>query len=252
MFVSNVLNGTVTRIDLTIPNGGNPIVESETQIASGYLTRTDPAALVVGPTGLAYNPKNDTLYVASTGDNEIFAIPNAGTRTTDAGTGRVVYQDNAHLRGPLGLVLAPNGDLITANGDAVNADPTQPSELVEFTPRGQVRWPVLHRSDRGRGVRPGRTNVGGVLRLAAVEDVTNSLDVWTFNTKSRSSFASHSSSASGSAASDANFVTTIGMSSGALAASGQSAAIDQLFSVTQESDVPSTLFSRRRVMWGQS
>jgi hypothetical protein len=33
--------------------------------------------------------------------------------------------------------LAPNGDLITSNGDAVNADPTQPSEIVEFTPTGQ-------------------------------------------------------------------------------------------------------------------
>ena len=156
MFVSNVLSGTVTRIDLKIPNGGNPIVESETQIASGYLTRTDPAALVVGPTGLAYNPKNDTLYVASTGDNEIFAIPNAATRTSDAGTGRVVYQDNAHLRGPLGLVLAPNGDLITANGDAVNADPTQPSELVEFTPRGKFVGQFSIDPIPGRGVRPGR------------------------------------------------------------------------------------------------
>jgi hypothetical protein len=37
------------------------------------------------------------------------------------------------LRGPLALALAPNGDLITANGDAVNGDPTQPSEIVEFT-----------------------------------------------------------------------------------------------------------------------
>ena len=90
------------------------------------------------------------------------------------------------------------------------------------------------------------------MRLAAVEDVTNSVDVWTFDSNSRSSFARSSSSASGSAASDANFVTTTGMSSDALAASGQSAAIDHLFSVTQESDVPSTLFSRRRVMWGQS
>ena len=137
MFVSNVLNGMVTRIDLSIPKSGNPIVESQTQIASGYLTRIVPAVLAVGPTGLAYDAKNDTLYVASTGDNEIFAIPNAGTRTNDAGTGNLVYQDNAHLRGPLGLVLAPNGDLITANGDAVNPDPNQPSELVEFTPQGK-------------------------------------------------------------------------------------------------------------------
>jgi hypothetical protein len=31
----------------------------------------------------------------------------------------------------------PNGDLITANGDAVNGDPTQPSEIVEFTKNGE-------------------------------------------------------------------------------------------------------------------
>ena len=137
VFVSNVLNGVVTRIDLSIPKSGDPIIESLTRIGSGYLHSIEPAVLAVGPTGLAYNPKNDTLYVASTEDNEIFAIPNAGSRTNDAGTGRVVYHDNAHLRGPLGLVLAPNGDLITANGDAVNADPNQASELVEFTPRGK-------------------------------------------------------------------------------------------------------------------
>ena len=194
VFVSNVLSGTVTRIDLKIPNGGNPIVESETQIASGYLTRTDPAALVVGPTGLAYNPKNGTLYVASTGNNEIFAIPHAATRTRNDGTGSVVYQDNAqsagsnaHLRGPLGLVLAPNGDLITANGDAVNPDPTQPSELVEFTPRGKFVGQFSIDSTQGAAFGLAVSNVGGVLRLAAVEDVTNMVDVWTFNTRGRSS-----------------------------------------------------------------
>ena len=181
--------------------------------------------------------------------------------------GGVVYQDNAHLRGPLGLVLAPNGDLITANGDAVNPDPTQPSELVEFTPRGQFRWRVLHRSvPRAQRSAWPSSNVGGVLRLAAVEDVTNSLDVWTFKENSRFLFSRNDDSAIGSAALDASFVTTIGIPSGSetgtsaatilstgdLQASPQSAAIDQLFRVTQESDVPSTLFSHRRVRWGQS
>src|SRR5262249_25333372 len=51
VFVSNVLSGTVTRLDLMIPQNGHPVVVSETQIASGYLIRPDPAALVVGPTG---------------------------------------------------------------------------------------------------------------------------------------------------------------------------------------------------------
>jgi uncharacterized protein (TIGR03118 family) len=187
VFVSNVLNGVVTRIDLSIPKGGNPIVEGLTRIASGYLTRTDPAALVVGPTGLAFDPKSDTLYVASTGDNAIFSIPGAKDRTSDAGMGSLVYQDNAHLRGPLGLVLAPNGDLITTNGDAINPDPTQPSELVEFTPKGQFvgEFPV----DAGQGGAFGLavTDTGGILRLAAVDDVTNTLDVWSFRVTAKAS-----------------------------------------------------------------
>ena len=67
MFVSNVLNGTVTRIDLKVPtNGSSPTVLSETRIASGYAHHTDPAALLVGPTGLAFDAKTDTLFVAST------------------------------------------------------------------------------------------------------------------------------------------------------------------------------------------
>ena len=156
VFVSNVLNGVVTRIDLTIPDGGNPVVQSLTRIASGYPTRTDPAALVIGPTGLAFDAKHDILYVASTGDNEIFAISKAKNRTSDAGMGSLVYQDDAHLRGPLGLVLAPNGDLITANGDAVNPDPNQTSELVEFTPQRSIRGRVLHRPEPWRGFRTGR------------------------------------------------------------------------------------------------
>ena len=33
--------------------------------------------------------------------------------TRDLGKGRLVYQDATHLHGPLGLALAPNGDLLT-------------------------------------------------------------------------------------------------------------------------------------------
>src|SRR5579872_131308 len=54
VFVSNVLNGTVTLLKLAVPEHGNPVVRSETRIASGYLHRGDMAALEVGPTGLAY------------------------------------------------------------------------------------------------------------------------------------------------------------------------------------------------------
>jgi uncharacterized protein (TIGR03118 family) len=266
VFVSNVLNGVVTRIDLTIPAGGDPVVQGLTRIGSGYLTRTDPAALVIGPTGLAYDAKRDLLYVASTGDNEIFAISKAGKRSSDGGMGSLVYQDDAHLRGPLGLVLAPNGDLIAANGDAVNPDPTQTSELVEFTPNGKFVGEFSIDPSAGAAFGVAVTNVGGILRFAAVEDATNSLDIWTFDPNSGGSPSRHHNASSEDAA-GANFAILSQESSSrstsvsgsflnaptqALGASGLSAAIDHLFSDAQDSKVSSDLFPHRRVRWGQS
>jgi hypothetical protein len=49
-----------------------------------------------------------------------------------------VYQDKAHLHGPLGLIFAPNGNLLVANADPmVSQDPNEPSEIVEFTRSGR-------------------------------------------------------------------------------------------------------------------
>ena len=181
VFVSNVLSGTVTRINLSIPAGSTPIVESETLIASGYATQTDPNALVLGPTGLAYDPSSDTLYVASTADNGIYAIANAGTADSDQGMGPLVVQDNTHLHGPLGLVLAPNGDLIVSNGDAVNADPNQTNELDEFTTAGQfVGQFQLDSGNSGAAFGIAVSSDSGEIRFVAVDDDTNALDVWTF------------------------------------------------------------------------
>ena len=100
-------------------------------------TQPSTAAPIIGPGGLAYDSKNDTLYVAATGNNEIFAIKHASKTHLDHGTGELVYEDQAHLRGPIGLALLPNGDLLTTNDDAVNVDTSQPSELIEFTPEGE-------------------------------------------------------------------------------------------------------------------
>jgi uncharacterized protein (TIGR03118 family) len=183
VFVSNVLSGTVTRIDLTIPKGGTPEVESETQIASGYDHHTDPNALVVGPTGLTFDAKTGTLYVASTGDNAIYAIKNAATTNKDQGKGQVVVQDPQHLHGPLALTLAPNGDLIAANGDAVNADPNQPNELVEYTPQGKfVGQFQIDSGAPGAAFGLAVQQIGDQVRFAAVNDNTNTLHVWTFQT----------------------------------------------------------------------
>ena len=75
---------------------------SKTRIGSGFGHQLIPAIVAVGPTGLAYDWNHDVLYVASTADNEIFGIAEAGERTNSAGTGFVVFNDQTLLHGPLG------------------------------------------------------------------------------------------------------------------------------------------------------
>jgi hypothetical protein len=80
------------------------------------------------------------------------------------------------------LTHPPNGDLMTANGDSVNPDDSQPSELVEFTPHGRFvgEFSVSADPDGAFGLAVASTE--GVLRFAAVNDNANTLDLWTFKT----------------------------------------------------------------------
>ncbi len=140
LFVSNALNGgaakgihtidnsTVLRIDLESGEHQTPKVLSETVIANGIPWIDSAEALVLGPTGLAL-ASNGTLYVASTEDNKILAISEATTRTAPAAKGGAVLTEGGHLKEPLGMVLAPNGNIITSNGGDGN--------MVETTPAGQ-------------------------------------------------------------------------------------------------------------------
>jgi hypothetical protein len=178
VFVSNVLSGTVTRLNVKTRADGTIVVESMTQIASGYSTACNQAAVVVGPTGLAYDPIRDVLYVASTADNEIFAISRAGEAEGDHGPGGVIYRDNAHLHGPLALALAPNGHLMTANGDAVFEDLNRLSEIVEFTPAGAFvsEFQIDPVAGSAFGLAVERSN--GRILFAAVDDNTAALDEW--------------------------------------------------------------------------
>ncbi len=140
LFLSNALNGgaakgihtidnsTVLRIELESGEGQTPKVLSETVIADGIPWVDSAEALVLGPTGLALG-SNGTLYVASTDGNKIFAISEATTRMTPAANGGTVLTEGGHLKEPLGMVLAPNGNIITSNGGDGN--------MVETTPAGQ-------------------------------------------------------------------------------------------------------------------
>jgi hypothetical protein len=176
IFVSNVANGTVSRLDVTVGSKGLTVTRMTT-IASGYTVQPNVAAVVVGPTGLAFDGRNDTLYVASTGDNSIYAISNADRATRTVQRGRLVFA-GSQLRGPLALRLAPNGDLLTANGDAVNADTAHPSEIVEFTPSGRfVREYNVDASQGGAFGLDALVDSDGAPNYAVVDDVTNSLAV---------------------------------------------------------------------------
>ena len=101
---------------------------------------------------------------------------------TDQGTGAVVYQDATHLHGPLGLALAPDGNFITSNGDVINSDPTQPSELVEFTLKGKGKFVGQFSLNAAQGGAVGVATSPSQDRFAAVNDITNSLQVWRVKT----------------------------------------------------------------------
>jgi len=141
LFVTNVLNGnvaagsppavdqgTVLRIPLVVPKQGDgmPTAGPMTVIGSGFAETADPASLVIGPTGVGL-AKDGTLYVADSLNNQIVAIPNALTRETTAFTG-ITVSFNGALNDPLGLAIAPNGNILTTNGGDGN--------IVETTPGG--------------------------------------------------------------------------------------------------------------------
>jgi hypothetical protein len=98
----------------------------------------------------------------------------------------VVFDDPTHLHGPLGLVLRPNGDLVAANGDAVNPPAAgQQNMLVEFRPRGNPADRFVAQFQLDPGAAGGAfgvaaTTQNGDLRFAAVDDDANAVDIWTF------------------------------------------------------------------------
>ncbi len=176
VFVSNVLNGTVARFDVAVAATGLTVLK-KTLVAAGYTHVPNAAAVVLGPTGLAYDANADILYVASTADNAIYAVSHASRLSNSDGAGRIVFAD-AHLRGPLALRFAPNGHLLTTNGDAVNADPQYPSEIVEFTKSGRfVREYNVDQNQGGAfGIDVARD--GDEFNYAVIDDNTNSLAVY--------------------------------------------------------------------------
>lgn len=127
VFVTNVLNGTaaangrvvhmgtVLRLRLRLSGNTPPYLVSTTMIGSGFAQQGSSTAFVLGPTGVGLS-RHGTLFVADTQNSQITAIPKAIGRKTSAGTGTLV-SSGGKLNAPLGMAIAPNGDILTVNGN---------------------------------------------------------------------------------------------------------------------------------------
>lgn len=171
-----VLGGTIVRMDLNIAAGSVPTIQSMTVIGSGFAEKTDPGALVIGPTGVGLgmgSSKNDNqpvLYVADSINNRIAVIQDALTRTTSAGTGTTLTS-GGFLNDPLGLIVLPGGNIVTANGDDGFA--------IQTTPSGnQISELLLDNSGNppGAGALFGLAVISGQ-GLYYVDDATNTLNL---------------------------------------------------------------------------
>jgi sugar lactone lactonase YvrE len=180
LFVTNVLNGTVAangsvvhggtvlRIALLTPPTGAPRELARMVIDTGFPERTDPNALVIGPTGLSLS-QDGRLFVGDTLQNRIAAIPFALFRIDDAGTGVTISEGGA-LKGPLGLATAPNGNILTVNSGDGN--------MVETTPGGeQVAVKPVDVSHQGAGTLFGLAIAPNSHGVYFVDDGNNTLNL---------------------------------------------------------------------------
>lgn len=180
LFVSNVLNGTVAgngnvvnrgtvvRIVLLLDEDESPRELFRTVVGSNFPEKTDPVALVIGPTGLGLSEEG-TLYVADTLGNRIAAIPNALRRSTSGHAGTTVSSGGG-LNGPLGLAIASNHDILTVNGGDGN--------LIETTTGGMQFPPKpIDTSGAGAGTLFGLAVSRHPKGIYFVDDGDNTLDL---------------------------------------------------------------------------
>jgi len=180
LFVSNALGGnitvhggvpvtgncTVVRLDLALSAASPPRLTGTAVIGTDFPWAANKAALVLAPTGLAL-ASNGTLYVDDTLTNSVSAIPQALTRTSAITAKAGTLSSGGALNAPLGMTLAPNGDLLVVNGNNGNA--------VEITPAGrQLATKLL--------IKNGAGDLFGIITtlqgdgLLVVNDGTNALD----------------------------------------------------------------------------
>ena len=158
--------GTVVRIGLFTPFDHAPVVTSERVIADGFPERTDEAALVVGPTGDRPGPRRDAVRRRHAGQPHRRG-PDALFRQTPLADGGLTVARGGFLNNPLGLTIAPNGDILTANAND--------GDIVETTPSGAEFRPF--ETGAGEGGLFGLTIAPNRQGVYFVNDSNNTLDL---------------------------------------------------------------------------
>jgi hypothetical protein len=143
IFVADAQTGSI--INFAINNYGSP---KPKQVATGFAVNKATDWTTLGPSGLAYWPKTDKLYIVDGANNtvvffshasnllvknEIVVQPGGKTfkcldRKATCGT---LVKSGSPLNAPVAATLLPNGNLIVANTKGGN-------KLIEMTPTGQI------------------------------------------------------------------------------------------------------------------
>ena len=151
LYVSN-FDGSIDRIELT-----GDAQTSFTQIATGFCGSGIPGS-IYAPTGLTYDPANDTLYIVDTSSNSVVAfakvssiaaagvvvdgscksVANPPTAVPtfsgpSAGSARVIAH-GAPLFSPISAALLADGDLIVINDDINITAGQTPNLAIEVSP----------------------------------------------------------------------------------------------------------------------
>jgi hypothetical protein len=144
IFASDAMTGGI--VSWSINNYGNP---KETEVATGFEVNKGTGWSALGPSGLAYYPNKDELFIADGVDNtvvyfthasellvtdEIVVQPGGKKFTCKYGGGKnpcgKLVKAGKPLKSPGVMCILPNGNVIVAN--------TTNNQVIEMTATGQV------------------------------------------------------------------------------------------------------------------
>lgn len=154
LFVSDATTGSIL-LAVSCPGGGGPCTTPMTPIVTGFKVNHGVPGSILGPSGLAFDPKNcvkigannacGTLYVVDGANNTIVAIHNAmnlriaksivvgKTGKTFSGKSKSwasLLYSGSPLKGPISSALFSNGNLVVGN----TTEPAGTNSLIEIAP----------------------------------------------------------------------------------------------------------------------